>query len=104
MSDFIKPVAEAIRATSAGGGDYPERAAENAIQAYEDYNDRALGVMVYRGNSVSWWQSKAENYKGALGRAWDALREAGIHPNGELDVAAAIRVLAQRVDAAKAGA
>jgi hypothetical protein len=53
--------------------------------------------MVYKGNSISWIHSKAENYKAALGRAWDALIEAGIHPDGETDVAEGIRKLAAKV-------
>ena len=40
-------------------------------------------LQMYRGNSASWIYSKAENYKKALGRVWDALREHGIQPDGK---------------------
>jgi hypothetical protein len=53
--------------------------------------------MVYKGNSISWIHSKAENYKAALGRAWDALIEAGIPCDGQTDVAEGIRKLAAKV-------
>jgi|AGTN01.3.fsa_nt_gi hypothetical protein len=69
-----------------------------ALQACDDLANR----MEYRGNSVSWWHSKAENYKAALGRAWEALNEAGIHADGKTDVADAIRLLAQRRGAERA--
>lgn len=50
--------------------------------------------MVYKGNSVQWWHSKATAYKDALGKAWDALAAAGIHSDGTFDVAEGIRRLA----------
>lgn len=50
--------------------------------------------MVYKGNSVQWWHSKATAYKAALGKAWDALNAAGIHADGTFDVAEGIRRLA----------
>ena len=53
---------------------------------------------VYMGNSVSWWVSKAQANGTALSRAWDALRAAGINPDGGVDVADAIRLLAERAD------
>jgi hypothetical protein len=55
--------------------------------------------MVYHGNSVQWWHSKATAYKSALGEAWDALRAAGIQSDGQTTVAEGIRKLA----ASKAG-
>lgn len=60
-------------------------------QQLTDLADR----MVYRGNSISWIHSKAENYKAALGRAWDALIAAGISPDGETDVAQGVARLAK---------
>lgn len=55
--------------------------------------DRYLAPMPYKGNSIDWWWSKAENYSRALGRAWEALSKAGIRADGEKDVAAGIREL-----------
>lgn len=56
----------------------------------------------YRGNSVSWIYSKAENYKKALGRVWDALREAGIESDGKTHCADAVRhALLSRADGEK---
>lgn len=66
-----------------------------ALQACSDLANE----MVYRGNSVAWWRSKATAYRDAIDRCWDALREAGIHPDGKTDVATAIRQLAERSNA-----
>lgn len=55
--------------------------------------------MMYRGNSVAWWYSKATEYRAALDKCWDALRKAGIHPDGKTDVVTAIRQLAKRSNA-----
>lgn len=77
---------------------------DNAIEDLVDRcraaeeNYRALAEeMIYEGNSVSWWHSKAIAYRDALGRAWDALSEAGIRADGQTDVAAGIRKLAARL-------
>jgi len=52
--------------------------------------------MVYEGNSVQWWRSKALAYKAALSKAWDALHAAGIKAAGKTDVAAGIAILSER--------
>lgn len=52
-----------------------------------------IGRIAYKGNSVAHWHSKAVAYKNALDDAWAALRERGIHSDGQTDVAAAIRKL-----------
>ena len=70
-----------------------------AIQACDDLANR----MEYRGNSVAWWHSKATAYRDAINRSWDALKEAGIHPDGKTDVSAAILQLAERYNAAVTG-
>lgn len=54
------------------------------------FNDHAIGLLVYKNNSVTWWHSKAENYRDALGRAWDAMSAAGYPPDGKMDLAEAI--------------
>lgn len=50
-----------------------------------------VGRIAYKGNSVAHWHNKAVVYRDALGEAWTALIEAGIHPDGKTDVATAIR-------------
>ena len=70
-----------------------------ALQACSDLANE----MVYRGNSVAWWHSKATAYRDAIDRCWDALRDAGIHPDGKTDVATAIRQLAERSNASFRG-
>ena len=52
--------------------------------------DDWIGGISYKGNSVSWTHSKAENYKAALGAAWDALTELGVPCDGNTTVADAI--------------
>ena len=84
----------------------PERMGLNAIrQAIEDrdamerqYHDLAE-QMIYRGNSISWWHSKATAYRDALGATWDALRDAGITANGTKTCADGVRELAGRLKA-----
>jgi len=71
-----------------------------ALQACSDLANE----MVYRGNSVAWWHSKATAYRAAIDRCWEALRDAGIHPDGKTDVATAIRQLAERSNAPHEGA
>jgi hypothetical protein len=53
--------------------------------------------MVYEGNSVQHWCQKARAYKEALGEAWKALAEAGVHPDGNTSVADGIRKLKGQV-------
>lgn len=55
--------------------------------------------MIYRGNSVGWWHSKATNYGNALLEAWAALKAAGIPCDGQTTVAEGIRKLAAKVGA-----
>jgi hypothetical protein len=69
-------------------------------QAIEDldvmerrYNDLAEN-MVYQGNSVSWWHSKAIAYRDAIGKVWDELRAAGIVCDGSKTCADGVRELA----------
>ena len=57
--------------------------------------DELATQMIYKGNSVGWWHSKAENYGNALLEAWGALKEAGIPCDGATTVAEGIRRLAQ---------
>ena len=57
--------------------------------------DELATQMIYRGNSVCWWHSKAKNYGNALLEAWGALKEAGIKCDGSTTVAEGIRLLAQ---------
>lgn len=57
--------------------------------------DALAARMEYRGNSVSWWHSKATNYGNALLDAWSALKEAGIVCDGQTTVAEGIRKLAR---------
>jgi hypothetical protein len=49
--------------------------------------------MIYEGNSVWYWYSKANAYKAAVASAWDALAEADVRPDGETNLAGLIRNL-----------
>lgn len=79
----------------------PERMGLDAIrQAIEDhdatlqkYHDLAEH-MVYQGNSVSWWYSKATAYRDAIDNVWTELRAAGIVCDGVKTCADGVRELA----------
>ena len=82
----------------------PERMGLDAIrQAIEDrdtmerqYHDLAEH-MVYQGNSVSWWHSKAIAYRNAVDDVWSALKAAGIRADGNKTCADGVRELADRL-------
>lgn len=84
----------------------PERMGLDAIrQAIEErdemerkYHDLAEH-MVYHGNSVSWWHSKATAYRNAIDEVWDALKAAGIRADGTKTCADGVRELAARLKA-----
>ena len=62
---------------------------------FQDVNEPWIAGLTYKGNSVTWWHSKAENYKAALERAWNALIANGVNPDGLMDVAGGIHKLGQ---------
>lgn len=66
-----------------------------ALQACSDLANE----MIYHGNSVGWWYSKATAYRSAIDECWKALGEAGIKADGKTNVADAIRQLAARSNA-----
>lgn len=82
----------------------PERMGLDAIrQAIEErdmmeqrYHDLAEH-MVYRGNSVSWWHSKAMAYRNAIDDVWAALNAAGVQADGKKTCADGVRELAARI-------
>jgi hypothetical protein len=90
----------------AGLGLAPERMGLDAIrQAIEErdsmerqYHDLAEH-MVYHGNSVSWWHSKAIAYRGAIDAVWKALNAAGVTADGKKTCADGVRELAARLKA-----
>jgi hypothetical protein len=56
---------------------------------------RALSEsMEYRGNSISWWHTKATRYGDELLKAWAELTAAGVPCDGQTTVAEGIRKLA----------
>jgi hypothetical protein len=59
--------------------------------AREAMEDEWIGVLEYKGNSVSWTHSKAKRYGNDLMLAWKALAEIGIHGDGETHIADVIR-------------
>ena len=89
-----------------GLGLEPERMGLDAIrQAIEErdsmeqqYHDLAEH-MVYHGNSVSWWHSKATAYRNAIDEVWGALNAAGIRADGTKTCADGVRELAARLKA-----
>jgi len=84
----------------------PERIGLDAIrQAIEErdsmeqrYHELAEH-MVYHGNSVSWWHSKATAYRDAIDRVWYELKAAGIVCDGRKTCADGVRELAARLKA-----
>jgi len=91
-----------LRAALAEPQGEPERMGLDAIrQAIEErddmeqkYHDLAKD-MVYHGNSVSWWHSKAIAYRNAIDEVWAALRTAGIQSDGTKTCADGVRELAE---------
>jgi len=53
--------------------------------------DELANKMVYRGNSVSYIYSKADDYKATIMEVWDALKEIGYPPDGATSCADMIR-------------
>ena len=70
------------------------QAIEERDFALRQYHELA-NLMIYEGNSIGWWHSKAKNYGAALLDAWDALREAGVECDGATTVSQGIRILAR---------
>lgn len=93
-------------ASTEGLGLVPERMGLDAMrQCIEErdamerqYHDLAEH-MVYHGNSVSWWHSKATAYRNAIDEVWGALRAAGIRADGTKTCADGVRELAARLKA-----
>lgn len=50
-----------------------------------------VGNLEYMGNSVSFIYQKMRAYKDGMGKVWQALRDNGIHPDGQTHAADAIR-------------
>ena len=88
----------------------PERMGLDAIrQAIEDRDAMEMKYhalaeeMIYHGNSVSWWYSKAIAYRNAVDAVWYELRAAGIVCDGRKTCAEGVRELAGRVRAGAEG-
>jgi hypothetical protein len=77
------------------GIDVAREAIEERDAMEQRYHDLAEH-MVYQGNSVSWWHSKATAYRDAIDAVWDALRAAGIQSDGNKTCADGVRELAAR--------
>lgn len=73
-------------------GKWKDRA--KAAEADLELIESDVGHVCYKGNSVSWWWSKAEAYRKDLREIWDALNEIGIHADGKTHAADAIRKFA----------
>ena len=76
----------------------------DTIKQAIDERDAATGKLEalaqrleYRGNSVSWWHSKATAYGDALIKSWDVLKAAGVKCDGETSVADGIARLTAEV-------
>ena len=83
----------------------------DAIKQAIEERDAAIGNLEalaqrleYRGNSVSWWHSKAKSYGDALLESWDALKASGVKCDGKTSVADGIGKLNARLDALLAAA
>ena len=70
---------------------------EEELESERINNEDLANATYYKGNSVSWWHSKAGNYKNALGETWDALRAAGVHCDGKKSTADGVKELQQRI-------
>lgn len=66
------------------------------VAAEQIASDERIGGLCYKGNSVSWTYSKAQNYGKALDKIWEALREIGVPCDGQTHAADAIRKFCMR--------
>lgn len=71
----------------------PEKETDEQVVARETLEDEYIGVLYYKGNSVSWSHSKSVRYGDDLMKAWKALAELGIHADGKTHIADVIRGL-----------
>jgi len=78
-----------------------EAAEEERDAAVQSCHDMANN-MVYHGNSVAWWHSKAAAYRDALGKCWDQLKANGVYCDGNTHVATAIGKLGDDLTQARA--
>ncbi len=53
--------------------------------------------MIYHGNSVQWWHSKANAYRTAIDNIWKELKLAGIYADGQKSAADGVRELAAAI-------
>ena len=99
-ADLIKRLARDV--------EFYKQHSRNAVQRIEELeeeleserinNEDLANATYYKGNSVSWWHSKAGNYKNALGEMWDVLRAAGVHCDGKKSTADGVKELQQRIE------
>ena len=89
--------AEHIKPAEPQGDPVGLDAVRQAIEERDDmerkYHDLAEH-MVYHGNSVSWWHSKARAYRDAVDKVWSELKAAGIVCDGIKTSADGVRELA----------
>jgi len=86
-----------VASTAGLGLDVIRQCLEERDAIEQQYHDLAQN-MVYKGNSVAWWHSKATAYRGAIDRVWDELKAAGIVCDGRKTCADGVRELAARLN------
>ena len=90
MSDLVQRLQETV------GLDAVRQAIEERDDMERKYHDLAEH-MVYHGNSVSWWYSKATAYRSAIDAVWTELKAAGIKCDGIKTCADGVRELANKL-------
>jgi len=63
---------------------------DRAEKAPAALTDEQVGQLEYRGNSVAYIHQKLTAYRGAIDKAWGAMRAAGFPPDGKTALAEAI--------------
>ena len=77
--------------------DYIREINEELNRTEENY--RLLSEeIIYEGNSVQWWHSKATAYKRAIEEIWSILDEYGIKADGNTHISVYIRQLLENHD------
>lgn len=96
MIDLLREVQSRQRIIDRQGDDESDDAFDERVRKRIEAEDAWIGTFYYKGNSVSWSHSKAENYSRDLQLIWEALVSIGIHADGCTHAADAIRKFAVR--------
>lgn len=76
-------------------------AKDEEIERLQSALEALAEKMVYRGNSVAYIYNKKDAYAKTIDDIWAALKEAGIHPDGETSCVDIVRNLTEQIERLK---